>query len=65
MRWILWLLALGLLATGALYAYQAAQQDRRCDTLQSTTPAAVAPKGYSKKDRARLDHLIDDALPAR
>jgi hypothetical protein len=63
--WILWLVALGLLAVGAYYAYGAAQQDRRCDKLQSTVPATGTPKGYSKKDRARLDHLIDDALPAK
>ncbi|QJU59039.1 hypothetical protein HL653_15855 [Sphingomonas sp. AP4-R1] len=78
MAWMLWLIVIGLLSVIARYAYIAAQPDRGCYTLIGRSPACEMaaktglvpartspkpkPKGYSAKDRAKLDHLIDDAL---
>lgn len=67
LAWTLWLVVIVLLAVIARYAYIAAQPDKACYTLLGRTPScdAAAPRDYSKSDRAKLDALVDQALPAK
>jgi hypothetical protein len=64
-RWLLWLIVVGLLAVIARYAYIAAQPDKQCYALLGRVEGCGAMKDYSASDRAKLDRLIDDALPEK
>ncbi|PZU10124.1 MAG: hypothetical protein DI605_05875 [Sphingomonas sp.] len=65
MRWLLWLVVIGLLGVIARYAYIAAQPDRQCYSFLARKDGCGALKDYSASDRARLDRLVDEAVPEK
>jgi len=60
-----WFIVIGLLLVIARYAYIAAQPDRSCYSFLQHKSGCGRAGDYSDGDRAKLEGLVEKALPAQ